>query len=204
MIEYQIIKRGINDDRVIQAMLSVPRHLFVPDDYLPYAYSDGPITIGFGQTISQPYIVALMISDIHLIGVEKVLEVGTGCGYQTAILAHLAKSIFSIEIIPELAEVASKNIKKLHLENTTVICGDGSLGYLNEAPYDAILISAAAPKVPEPLLGQLADDGRLVVPVGSKSIQNLEIWHRRNDKNYMKKSIPVAFVPLRGKFGWSD
>jgi protein-L-isoaspartate(D-aspartate) O-methyltransferase len=204
MIEDQIIRRGITDERVIHAMQIVPRHQFIPDDYIPYAYSDGPVPIGFGQTISQPYIVALMTSELHLKGEEKVLEVGTGCGYQTAILAHLARKIVSIEIIPDLADGAVKLIEQLHLKNITVIKGDGSSGFPEEAPYDAILISAAAPKVPDPILGQLAEGGRLILPVGIKGFQHLEIWCRVKDGYSMEKSLPVAFVPLRGKYGWSD
>lgn len=204
MIEDQIIRRGISDNRVLQAILSVPRHLFVTEDYQNLAYADGPLPIGFGQTISQPYIVALMISELHLKGSEKVLEIGTGCGYQVAILAHMVKQVVTIEIIPGLAERAEQTIKRLKLMNVKMICGDGSLGSHTDAPFDAILISAAAPKVPQPLLDQLNEGGRLILPVGSRGFQQLEIWTRKENNFSSEVSIPVAFVPLRGKHGWQN
>jgi protein-L-isoaspartate(D-aspartate) O-methyltransferase len=204
MIDDQIIRRGIADKRVLNAIRSVPRHIFVSEDYQHLAYSDGPLPIGFGQTISQPYIVALMVSELHLTGSEKVLEVGSGCGYQAAILAHMARKITTLEIIPELAKRAEHTIDQLKLLNVQVICGDGSLGCLKDAPYDAILISAAAPKVPEPLLEQLAEGGRLIIPVGSRGFQQLEIWSRIDKKLSSEVTISVAFVPLRGKHGWQN
>ena len=202
MIDDQIISRGISDDRVLHAFRSVPRHLFVAEEYQHLAYSDCPLPIGFGQTISQPYIIAFMISELHLNGGEIVLEVGTGCGYQVAILAHMASTIVSMEIIPELADRAEKTISSLKLENVQILRGDGSLGWPKGAPYDAILISAAAPMVPELLLNQLADGGRLILPVGSRGFQQLEIWTRNGSIFSKEVSLPVAFVPLRGEYGW--
>lgn len=201
MVDEQILRRGISNPHLIQAIQLTPRHLFVPFEYQQLAYCDGPLPIGFGQTISQPYIVALMISELHLTGSEKVLEIGTGCGYQTAILAHLAKEIITIEIIPDLAERAKQTLDLLGLMNVRVITGDGSAGWNAEAPYESILMSAAAPKVPDPLLEQLAEGGRLILPVGSRGFQQLEIWSQINGKYSVEISIPVAFVPLRGKFG---
>jgi len=203
MIVEQIIRRGITEERLISAIRSVPRHLFVLDDYRKFAYSDSPLSIGFGQTISQPYIVALMISELHLNGTEKVLEVGTGCGYQAAILANMAEKIITMELIPELAERASQTLKLLGLMKVQVITGDGSVGWPTGAPYDAIVVSAAAPKVPDPLLEQLGKSGRLILPVGEWGMQQLEIWTRTNTEISRDVSIPVAFVPLRGKHGWT-
>jgi protein-L-isoaspartate(D-aspartate) O-methyltransferase len=204
MIDEQIIKRGIQDKRVIQAMQVVPRHLFVPTDYVQFSYHDGPLPIGFEQTISQPYIVALMISHLNLIGSEHILEIGTGCGYQTAIMAHLAMDVVSMEIIPELTERASRNISALGFKNIKLVTGDGSQGLVADAPYNGILLSAAAPQVPPPLLEQLADGGRLVLPVGSRGFQQLEIWYRNGSEFRSEISIPVSFVPLRGKHGWQS
>lgn len=202
MIEKQMIQRGIIEPRLLDAIRAVPRHLFVADEYRALAYSDCPLPIGYGQTISQPYIVALMISELHLTGTEKVLEVGTGCGYQTAVLAHLASEITTIEIIPDLLVKAERTIQSLQLENVRLFQGDGSLGWIMNAPYDAILVSAAAPKIPQPLLEQLAEGGKLIIPIGTRSYQQLEIWTRNGANFSMELNIPVSFVPLRGKHGW--
>ncbi|MGQ9818216.1 MAG: protein-L-isoaspartate(D-aspartate) O-methyltransferase, partial [bacterium] len=152
MVEKQIIARGIKDNNVINAMLKVPRHRFVPEEYERYAYTDGPLSIGEGQTISQPYIVALMTEVLELKGGERVLEIGTGSGYQAAILSLIAKEVYTIEIIPALAESAQKRLKSLGYKNVYVECGDGFLGWPGAAPFDGIIITCAAPRVPEPLI----------------------------------------------------
>ncbi len=169
---------------------------------VPLAYADGPLPIGFDQTISQPYIVALMTSLLHLEGNERVLEVGTGSGYQAAILAHMAKEVHTIEFLPQLAEQA----KRLLSEYPNIFChvGDGSLGWHESAPYDAIIVTAAAPETPQTLLDQLKDRGRLVIPVGKRGYQKLELWMRRENQFDRDELIEVAFVPLRGKYGWGD
>jgi len=204
MVNEQIINRGISEKRLISALSDVPRHHFVPEGYKQLAYSDGPLPIGYGQTISQPYIVALMISELHLLGNEHVLEIGTGCGYQTAVLSQLVADVTSIEIIPELAKSAAQTINNLGIKNVNVIISDGSLGWIKKAPYDAILVSAAAPEVPRPLLEQLIDGGRLILPVGSRVYQQLEIWSRSSSGYKKATGIPVAFVPLLGKYGWKE
>jgi protein-L-isoaspartate(D-aspartate) O-methyltransferase len=202
MVEEQIINRGINDIELIHAFRIVPRHLFVPDNYQHLAYSDGPLPIGFGQTISQPYIVALMISQLDLTGNEQVLEIGTGCGYQSAILSHMVANVITMEIVPELAGRATKTMDQLGIKNVSVKTGDGSAGWKCATPYDAILISAAAPQVPTPLLEQLADGGRLILPVGKQGYQRLELWTYTNSEYKKATGIPVAFVPLLGMHGW--
>lgn len=204
MVEEQLLSRDIRDRRVLQAMRTVPRHLFVPAEYRYLAYSDGPLPIGCGQTISQPYIVALMTQLLRLRGDENVLEVGTGSGYQAAILAHLARQVHTIERFPELAEQAAAVLKSLGLTNVQVHIGDGSLGLPDHAPFQAIIVTAAAPEVPRTLLDQLADGGRLVLPVGGKMSQFLERWRRRGAKFEQEILAPVAFVPLRGRYGWQD
>ncbi len=202
MVRTQIAARGITDERVLEAMRRVPRHIFVPELHRDEAYADYPLPIGHGQTISQPFIVALMCSLLGLQGDEKVLEVGTGSGYQAAVLAHLAREVHTIERIPALAEQAARRLAELGLENVHVHIGDGSLGLPDEAPFDGILVAAAAPRVPQPLLEQLSDGGRLVAPVGSRGWQVLERWTRRG--NSWKREIydSVAFVPLIGEHGW--
>jgi protein-L-isoaspartate(D-aspartate) O-methyltransferase len=204
MVEDQLIPRQIRDDRVLAAMGSVPRHLFVPPDLRHLAYSDAPLPIGQRQTISQPYIVALMTELLELTGEERVLEVGTGSGYQAAVLAHVAKKVYSVERIPELADEARDRLKQMGVENVDVIHHDGSLGYPEEAPYDGIIVTAAAPQVPGPLKEQLADGGRLVLPVGGRNGQILERW-RREGENFSREQVaPVAFVPLVGNQGWKS
>lgn len=204
MVREQIEARGVTDRRVLEAMRRVPRHLFVPPEYRDAAYSDGPLPIGHGQTISQPYIVAYMTALLHLKGDEKVLEIGTGSGYQAAVLAHLAREVHTVERIPALAERAAALLRRLGLTNVTVHQGDGSLGLPAFAPYDAILVTAAAPRVPPSLLDQLADGGRLVIPVGSHGLQHLERWRRVGDALRRQILDPVAFVPLIGEEGWGE
>ncbi len=200
MVEEQIIGRGLRDQRLLSAFESVPRHLFVPQEDRQLAYADGPLPIGLDQTISQPYIVALMTSLLKLEGNERVLEVGTGSGYQAAILSHLAGEVHTIEYLPQLAARA----KQLLSGYLNVFChvGDGSLGWQESAPYDGIIVTAAAPETPQVLLDQLKDDGRLVIPIGRRGYQKLELWTRRGDKFDCDELIEVAFVPLRGEYGW--
>jgi protein-L-isoaspartate(D-aspartate) O-methyltransferase len=189
---------------VLQAMRSVPRHRFVPVQYRDLSYSDGPVPIGEGQTISQPFIVALMSQMLALHGDETVLEVGTGSGYQAAVLGHLAKQVYTIERHALLAKRASKELQELGLSNVLVYVGDGSLGLLQHAPFDAILVTAAAPETPRVLLEQLAPGGRLVIPVGSRGAQFLERWQHKGAAYKQDVSIPVAFVPLVGRHGWRE
>ena len=200
MVEKQIVGRGLRDPRLLAAFESVPRHLFVREEDRYCAYMDAPLPIGFEQTISQPYIVALMTNLLQLAGNECVLEVGTGSGYQAAILGHMAHEVHTIEFLPELAARA----KQLLCEYPNVFCylGDGSLGWQEAAPYDAIVVTAAAPKTPQPLLDQLKDGGRLVIPVGKRGYQILEVWTRHGNQFDCDEMIEVAFVPLRGKYGW--
>lgn len=202
MVQTQIAARGVTDERVLEAMRRVPRHVFVPEPYRDEAYADYPLPIGHGQTISQPFIVALMCSLLGLRGDEKVLEVGTGSGYQAAVLAHLAREVHTIERIPELAQEAARRLAELGLENVRVHIGDGTLGLPEEAPFDGILVAAAAPRVPQPLLEQLSEGGRLVAPVGRRGWQVLERWTRRGNGWERETYDSVAFVPLVGKHGW--
>ena len=204
MVEDQIIARGITDTRVLTAMRTVPRHAFVPNNFLEEAYEDHPLPVGEGQTISQPYIVALMTSHLELTGKEKVLEVGTGSGYQAAILAKLAKEVHTVERIPELAAKANETLKRLEIKNVIVHTGDGSLGWPEAAPYDCIIVTAAAPAVPEELTSQLKQGGRLIIPVGERWSQMLEEWVRTETSLEKRDVLPVVFVPLLGKKGWQE
>jgi protein-L-isoaspartate(D-aspartate) O-methyltransferase len=204
MVDQQMVGRGIRDERVLEAMLAIPRHEFVPQDQVRRAYIDAPLPIGNHQTISQPYIVALMTEFLNLKGHETVLEIGTGSGYQAAILGHLAKKVYSIERIPELAERSRSLLHSLQLENIEVVVGDGSCGLPEHAPYQAIIVTAAAPEVPKPLKDQLSDGGRLVAPVGGRMGQALELWRREGKKLVCEKLTPVAFVPLIGEHAWSE
>ena len=202
MVVEQIERRGLRDARLLAALESTPRHLFVPENYRNAAYEDGPLPIGFGQTISQPYIVALMTDLLHLKGDERVLEVGTGSGYQAAILGMMADEVHTVEYVPELATGADKLLKSLGMDNVHVHFGDGSLGWPEFAPYGGILVAAAAPQTPKALLEQLDDGGRLVLPVGGRGMQNLEVWERKGKRFDHKTLTAVAFVPLRGEQGW--
>jgi len=202
MAQRQIAGRGLRDPRLLSAFEAVPRHLFVPEEYRQHAYADGPLPIGYGQTISQPYIVAFMTHLLELSGSERVLEVGTGSGYQAAILSHLAAEIHTVEIIPELAAQAERILSKLGCQNVHCHLADGSLGWTNAAPYEGILVTAAAPFAPQTLLSQLAEGGRLVLPVGDRGYQELEIWRKVNGEFTCRPSLGVAFVPLRGEHGW--
>lgn len=204
MVSSQIERRGMNNMRVLQAMRDIPRHQFVPPELQEHAYSDFPLPIGYDQTISQPYIVALMTSLLNLKGDEKVLEVGTGSGYQAAILSRLADEVHTVELIPQLAEQAAVTLSELGCSNVQVHVSDGSMGWEPGAPYDAILVTASAPAVPHPLLDQLSREGRLVLPVGFRGSQNLELWTCEHGVWQPESILPVAFVPLRGKYGWKE
>jgi len=201
MVQRQLMGRGIIDRRVLEAFASIPRQLFVPAEYRSSAYEDSPLPIGFNQTISQPFIVAYMTQALALTGAERVLEVGTGSGYQAAILSRLAAEVHTVELIPALAERAKRVLVELAITNVFVHVSDGSLGWDASAPYDAILVTAAGPRVPKSLLNQLADSGRMILPVGEVGDQVLELWQREGDSFSNETLLPVAFVPLRGREG---
>ena len=195
MVEAQIEARGVKDKRVLSAMRKVPRHLFVPENMRPYAYQDEPLLIGEGQTISQPYIVAYMSESLRLLGNEAVLEVGTGSGYQAAILAEVAKEVFSVELVETLSLRAQEALKELGYKNIHFKIGDGTLGWKEYAPYDAIMVTAAPAQVPQALQEQLKIGGRMVIPVGS-AFQELVLITREKRKFKKRKLLPVRFVPL--------
>ena len=198
MVEQQIQKRGVSDERVLNAMRSVPRHLFVPDAYSKQAYEDYPLSIGHSQTISQPYIVAYMTEILHLSGDEKVLEIGTGSGYQAAVLAECAKIVYTIEIVKALCHSATELLNDLGYENCHVRCGDGYAGWPEEAPFDAIIVTAAPKEIPQALVDQLAPNGRMIIPVGAH-YQHLKLI-TRNDKGEISEidKLSVRFVPMTG------
>jgi len=200
----ELKSEGINDPRVLDAMAKVPRELFVPPEYRSHALRNIPLPIGEGQTISQPYIVALMTQALSLTGSENVLEVGTGSGYQCAILAELSRHVVSIERIESLAASARKRLSQLGYSNVEVLVGDGSLGYPEQAPYDAIMVTAASPRVPQPLLDQLAEGGRLVLPVGSHYSQELVLHIKLPGRVATHRLGAVRFVPLIGQAGWKE
>jgi len=201
MVAGQLRSRGISDRRVLDAFESVPRHLFVPEGGQEWAYDDCPLPLGFRQTISQPYIVAYMIQVLGLTGSERVLEVGTGSGYQAAILSKLVREVYTIELILELSDRAAKVLAEIGVTNVFLHIGDGSQGWSESAPYDAIIVSAAAPRVPKPLLDQLTGHGRMILPVGGSGCQELEVWTRDGNSFSYETLLPVAFVPLRGMNG---
>ena len=204
MVTEQLISRGISDARVLEVMRDVPRHQFVSGTYQSDGYQDTPISIGSGQTISQPYIVALMTELLRLKNDNIVLEVGTGSGYHTAVLAKLAKQVFSIERVGSLAIAAQHRLARLGVRNVEIYEGDGSLGLPVKAPFDAILVAAASPATPEPLLEQLTENGRLIVPVGSRNRQRLQLYTLTDGIPANRLLTPVRFVPLLGKWGWED
>ena len=194
----------IADKRVVEAMKRVPREAFVPQEYYHAAYEDRPLSIGFGQTISQPFIVALMIQALELKGDEKVLELGTGSGYEAAVLAELANQVVTVEIIPELAESAKLVLEKLGYSNVEVHVAGKTLGWLEDAPYDAIIVSAGAPSIPQILLGQLSWGGRLVIPVGSHWQQELMKISKDKEGNKVENLGACYFVPLIGEGAWKE
>ena len=201
MVREQIEAREVRDLFVLKAMEKVPRHLFVPEALLDRAYEDSPLPIGHKQTISQPYTVAFMTEALELTGKEKVLEIGAGSGYQAAILAELAGEIYTIERIPELAEQAEKILKQLGYKNIRIKVGDGSLGWAEQSPFQAIIVTAGAPAIPKPLLEQLDDPGLLVIPVGDRSSQNMIRVRKKNQKVTEESLGPFRFVELIGEHG---
>lgn len=207
MVDSQIRSRGITDPRVLEALETVPRHLFVDEGLMDQAYNDSPLPIGEGQTISQPYIVALMTEALGFTGKERVLEIGTGSGYQTAILAELAERVFSVERIASLASKARKTLDSLNCFNVAIRVGDGTYGWREESPFDAIIVTAGAPDIPGILVEQLSPGGRLVLPVGDRCSQTLlKLTRLSEDLNDVKKEDMggCRFVNLVGDCGWKD
>ncbi|MBS1112296.1 MAG: pcm [Nitrospirae bacterium] len=202
MVQTQLIPRGIRDRRVLDAMQKVPRHLFVDEAMQFKAYDDMALSIGENQTISQPYMVAIMTELLELKGDEKVLEIGTGSGYQAAILAELAKEVFSVERIASLAGLAEERLHAIGYTTIHIKIDDGTLGWLEESPFDRIIVTAGAPKVPEPLTGQLSENGILVAPVGDRFSQQLVKMQKIKGTIMEEFHTPCVFVPLIGKHGW--
>jgi len=203
MVESQLTARGITDERVLEAMATVPREHFVPEARRADAYADRPLPIGGGQTISQPYIVAIMLEVLDCGPGMTALEIGAGSGYQAALLAELCERVWAVEIVESLARRAAVALDALGYDNVEIVVGDGTQGLPEHAPYDRIIVAAGAPVVPEPLREQLAEDGRLVIPVGSRISQRLVIVRREGDEFHEQESIPCVFVPLVGRYGWS-
>jgi protein-L-isoaspartate(D-aspartate) O-methyltransferase len=204
MVEKQLRRRGIGDHRLLAAMGDIPREEFVPLTSHKLAYADDPVPIGYGQTISQPYMTALMAQELELAGSETVLEVGTGCGYAAAVLGRLAARVITMEIVPELAALAEENLRRTGCDgNVTVVAGDGSLGYPPFSPYQAISVAAGAPAVPPALLEQLADPGCLVIPVGGWEDQELRVIRKLDGRVAQLVPTMCRFVPLRGGEGWN-
>jgi protein-L-isoaspartate(D-aspartate) O-methyltransferase len=204
MIEKQLRRRGVTDLAVLAAMEAVPRHEFVPGELRLRAYEDAPLPIGAGQTISQPYIVAAMTAALRLKPGDRVLEIGTGCGYQAAVLSRLAREVFTIECRTELATAASERLTRLGYNNVHVHCGDGTLGLPEFAPFEAILVAAAAPAVPQPLLNQLTERGRMILPVGDAEHQELRLIEKQRAEFLTTALEGCRFVPLVGYYGWQD
>ena len=196
--------RGIKDQKLLDAFQKVERHKFIPKDLASNAYADFPVPIGNGQTISQPYIVALMTECLNLTGKEKVLEVGTGSGYQTAILAELSKEVYSIERFENLAKMAQGVLNELGYTNIKIRVGDGTLGWPEEAPFDRIIITAASPRIPLPLTEQLKDNGKLIMPLGESFSQVLTLFEKKKDKLESMQICGCVFVPLVGKYGYKQ
>lgn len=206
MVEKQLVARKITDSRILKAMATIPRHYFVEEKLWDLAYEDRPLPIGYEQTISQPYIVAFMSQALDLPANNQgtVLEIGTGSGYQTAILSQLAAKVYSVERVDGLATRARQILSELGIDNVEIKVGDGGYGWPEHAPYDAILVTAAAPEVPAPLLVQLKEGGTLISPVGARKQQALLRLRLQKDKILREKLVPVAFVPLLGEHGWAD
>jgi protein-L-isoaspartate(D-aspartate) O-methyltransferase len=205
MIETQLLPRGIKDPRVIAAMRKVPRHLFLDEALWPEAYEDHPVPIGEKQTISQPFIVAIMTEALKLSTTEKILEIGTGSGYQAAVLAELAEQVYSIERLPSIAKRARRILDELKYANIVITIGDGTLGWKEHSPYDGIIVTAASPYPPKTLLEQLKVGGRLIIPIGDELTQDLTLYIRDSDKDYSKESYGgCRFVKLIGEQGWRE
>lgn len=204
MVQNQLIPRGIKDSRVLQAMGKVPRHLFVEEALVGEAYNDHPLPIGHKQTISQPYIVAFMTEALKLEGKERALEIGTGSGYQTAILAELCKKVYTVERIKSLLEKSAELLAQLGYRNIRFKAFDGTLGWKEYGPYNAIMVTAGTPKIPQPLLDQLADGGRMIIPVGDKFSQELILVHREKDAYKQQNLGGCRFVDLVGVHGWKE
>jgi protein-L-isoaspartate(D-aspartate) O-methyltransferase len=204
MLEKQLRRRGIHDEMVLAAMDAVPRHEFVPAEFRERAYEDAPLPIGDGQTISQPYIVAAMTAALRIKVADRILEIGTGCGYQAAILSQLGREVFSVERRPKLAAEASKRLGELGYANVHVHCGDGTLGLPEFAQFDTILVAAAAPSVPKPLLVQLAEGGRMILPVGDEENQVLQLIEKLGNTILTNTLEGCRFVPLVGYHGWQN
>lgn len=196
MVREQVVARGIKDQKVIQAMLNVPRHLFVPESQERMAYEDRPLPIGEGQTISQPYIVALMTETLELNGNMKVLEIGTGSGYQAAILAEIVKEVYTIEIVESLGEKAQNTLNQLNYQNINFKIGDGYKGWEENAPYDAIIVTCAPSDIPNPLENQLKEGGKMIIPLGGSITQELVLLEKQNGELIKKVVAPVRFVPM--------
>ena len=203
MVNDQIKARGIKDKRVLEAMVKVPRHLFVPEPYTKNAYEDTPLPIGLDQTISQPYIVAFMTEALMLKATDKVLEIGTGSGYQAAILAEICDSVYTIDIFKQLADRAEQTLNKLGYKNIRVKHGDGYQGWPEHAPFDAIIVTCAPSDIPQPLKDQLAEGGRMIIPVGDSGIQQLILLVRKNGRIMQESVLPVRFVPMINEKGES-
>ena len=194
--------KGIHDLAVLRAFEMTPRHAFVPTGLRHRAYEDAPLPIGNGQTISQPWVHARYLELLSLKGTERVLEIGTGSGYQTVLLAHLVAQVFSVERIPALMQQARENIQRAGVKNVSFLVGDGTIGWREYAPYDAILVGAGSPSIPQPLLDQLAEGGRLLIPIGDREEQRLVVAERKGGQIQMRDVAPVRFVPLIGHHGW--
>ncbi len=195
-------EKGIRDLAVLRAVEMTPRHSFVPTGLRHRAYEDAPLPIGSGQTISQPWVHATYLELLHLTGRERVLEIGTGSGYQTVLLAHLVAQVFSIERIPALIQQARENIQRVGVNNVSLLLGDGTIGWREYAPYDAILVGAGSPSIPQPLIDQLAEGGRLLIPIGDRDEQKLVLVERHEGQITQRDVAPVRFVPLVGHHGW--
>ncbi len=204
MVSQQLEARGIQDERVLRAMRAVPRELFVPTALREFAYEDHPLPIGHGATISQPYIVARMAELAQIKPTDRVLEVGAGCGYATAVLAELAAQVHAIEIVPELCDCGTTSLHSAGVKEVEILCRDGSAGLPEHAPFDAIIVWAGAPRIPMALAEQLADGGRLVIPAGERDRQYLQVVRRDGDRFQVQRVTPVRFVDLVGREGWAS
>ena len=205
MVEEQLARRGIRDPRVLRALGEVPRHVFVDSPYVNVAYGDHALPIGLDQTISQPYMVALMTERLDLLPGDRVLEIGTGSGYQTAVLARIVRRIYTVERLPRLSEEARERLERLGVHNVEYRVGDGTLGWPEKGPFHGILVTAGAPDLPRTLIRQLRPGGRLIIPIGPLGRQGLRVYEKRDDEEAeLLESLPCSFVPLIGAEGWSD